>query len=67
MKVWRKIGITAAGGVIVLAGIVMLVTPGPGLVTIAAGVAVWALEYAWAARLLVRIRARMRKIRRPQG
>lgn len=51
---------TVVGGVLVVAGIVMLVTPGPGIVTIVLGLAVLAREFAWAERrqreLLDRIR-----------
>jgi hypothetical protein len=36
----------------------MLVTPGPGLVTIALGLALWGTEYHWARRLLAWFRAR---------
>ena len=46
--VWRqtwRAGIALVGGVVVLAGIVMLVLPGPGLLTIAAGLALLALEF----------------------
>ena len=63
MNVWRKVWVSVVGGVIVLAGIVMLFTPGPGLVTIAAGVAVWAAEYVWAKRLLERVQERINKLR----
>ena len=54
-----KLAITIAGGVVVLAGVVMLVTPGPGLVTIAAGLAILATEYAWAKHLLRRVRVKI--------
>jgi uncharacterized protein (TIGR02611 family) len=37
---------------LLLAGIVMLVFPGPGLVTIAAGLAILAREFQWARTLL---------------
>ncbi len=63
MKLWRKVGITLAGGLLVTAGIVMLVTPGPGLLVIAAGVAVWAAEFVWAERLLKRVRARIKLLK----
>jgi uncharacterized protein (TIGR02611 family) len=46
--VWRqtfRAGIAIAGGVVVLAGVVMLVLPGPGLLTIAAGLALLAFEF----------------------
>jgi uncharacterized protein (TIGR02611 family) len=48
----KRIVVTAAGLVLVLAGIVMMVTPGPGILLIIAGLAVLATEYVWAERLL---------------
>ena len=63
-SVKRRVGITVAGGVLVLAGIVMLVTPGPGWVTIAAGVGVWSKEYAWAKRLLDHMKQRIADLRK---
>jgi hypothetical protein len=41
-----------------MVGIVMLLTPGPGLLTIVAGLAVLSTEYAWARRALLRARER---------
>ena len=43
---------TVAGPLLVLAGVAMLVLPGPGLVTMAAGLAILAVEYPWARRVL---------------
>jgi uncharacterized protein (TIGR02611 family) len=40
------------GVILVLLGTLLLVLPGPGIVTIAAGLAVLATEFAWARRLL---------------
>jgi hypothetical protein len=47
-----KVVATVAGPPVVLAGIAMLVLPGPGLVVMAAGLALLALEYPWARRVL---------------
>jgi uncharacterized protein (TIGR02611 family) len=47
---WR-LAILVVGGVLVLAGAVMIVTPGPGILLIAAGLGVLATEFAWARRL----------------
>ena len=47
-----KVAVTLAGLLIVLAGLAMLVLPGPGLVAIAAGLGLLALEYEWARRAL---------------
>ena len=43
-----KVSVSIAGPLVVLAGIAMLVLPGPGLVVITLGVALLALEYGWA-------------------
>ncbi|QYG92493.1 hypothetical protein HC251_08585 [Iamia sp. SCSIO 61187] len=60
--------VTVGGGAVVAAGVVMLVVPGPGLVTIAVGLSVLGREHAWAARLEQRVRARVvaaaRQVRR---
>jgi uncharacterized protein (TIGR02611 family) len=48
----KRIGITIAGFVVILAGAAMLVLPGPGIVVIIAGLAILATEYVWAQRLL---------------
>ncbi|HKH21136.1 MAG TPA: PGPGW domain-containing protein, partial [Gammaproteobacteria bacterium] len=40
------------GGTVLLAGIVMLVVPGPGLIVIPLGLGILAIEFAWAGRLL---------------
>lgn len=47
-----RIGVTLVGPLLVLAGIAMTVLPGPGLVVVALGLALLALEYEWARRAL---------------
>lgn len=47
-----KIVVTVVGLAVVTAGLIMMVTPGPGLVGIAAGLAILATEYDWADRWL---------------
>jgi hypothetical protein len=47
-----KVVVTVAGPPVVLAWSAMLVLPGPGLVVMAAGLALLALEYPWARRVL---------------
>jgi uncharacterized protein (TIGR02611 family) len=49
-----RIAFGIAGGLILAAGVVMLVTPGPAFVLIPVGLAMLALEFEWAERLLVR-------------
>ena len=48
-----KVGVSVLGPLVVLAGVAMLVLPGPGLVVMALGAALLALEYDWARRALV--------------
>ena len=48
----KRIGITIAGFAVLLAGVVLLVLPGPGWLLIFAGLAILSTEYVWARRLL---------------
>lgn len=52
-----------AGFTILLAGIAMLVLPGPGLLVIVVGLALLAVEFAWAERMLERAIDRMERAR----
>jgi uncharacterized protein (TIGR02611 family) len=47
-----RAGFTAVGVLVTLAGVVMLVTPGPAFVIIPIGLAMLAMEFAWAERAL---------------
>jgi uncharacterized protein (TIGR02611 family) len=49
-----RIGFTIVGATVTLAGVAMLVTPGPAFVVIPIGLAMLALEFAWAERMLDR-------------
>jgi uncharacterized protein (TIGR02611 family) len=49
-----RIGFAALGTLILVAGVVMLVTPGPAFVLIPIGLAMLALEFKWAEELLER-------------
>jgi len=59
-----RIGVTVVGPLAVLAGVAMLVLPGPGLVVIALGLALLALEYPWARGILGAIGAGVSWVRR---
>jgi hypothetical protein len=48
----RRVGITIAGFAVILAGIALLVLPGPGWLLIFIGLSILATEYVWAQRLL---------------
>jgi uncharacterized protein (TIGR02611 family) len=49
-----RVAFAVAGGLVLAAGAVMLVTPGPAFVLIPVGLAMLALEFAWAEWLLVK-------------
>jgi uncharacterized protein (TIGR02611 family) len=49
-----RIVVAIFGFLVVLAGLAMLVLPGPGLLVIAIGLGILALEFVWAERLLER-------------
>lgn len=52
----RWIGVATVGCTLIGVGVVLLVLPGPGLLLIALGVAVLASEFAWAERVLGRMK-----------
>jgi tellurite resistance protein TerC len=62
----RRLLVALAGGAIVALGLLLIVTPGPALLVIPAGVGVLALEFEtprrWRERLATRIRARRNRV-----
>lgn len=59
MGLWRKtrrIAILVIGLTVILIGLVLLVTPGPAMLVIPAGLAILATEFVWARRLLKRMK-----------
>jgi hypothetical protein len=65
-----KVAVTVLGPLVVLAGIAMTVLPGPGLVVVALGFALLALEYDWARHVVRRAGDGLGRLRRavlPQG
>ncbi|HEU5155564.1 MAG TPA: TIGR02611 family protein [Streptosporangiaceae bacterium] len=48
---WR-VGVFTVGAAVLAAGLVMMVTPGPGWAAIFIGLAILATEFAWAQRVL---------------
>lgn len=53
-----RLTVAAIGFTVLAVGLVMLVTPGPGLLVIIAGLAILAHQYAWAARALEKAKFR---------
>jgi uncharacterized protein (TIGR02611 family) len=52
----RRVFLIIAGFTLLLAGVVMLVTPGPGMLVIFLGLGLLAAEFVWARRLMDRIK-----------
>jgi hypothetical protein len=48
----RRIAVTVVGALVLLAGLALLVLPGPGWVLIFVGLSILGSEYVWAQRLL---------------
>lgn len=58
-----RLSVAAVGFTVLAVGIVMLVTPGPGLLVIIAGLAILAHQFAWAATALDKAKARAAQAR----
>jgi tellurite resistance protein TerC len=58
-KAARRVVIGVVGATVLLLGVVMLVTPGPGLVFIPLGLAILSIEFAWARYWLRRVREKI--------
>ena len=54
-----KITIALLGGIVILAGIAMLVLPGPGWLTIFLGLAILGSEFHWARKILTWLRRKV--------
>ena len=54
IKLIRKLVVLVIGLTVVVVGVIMILTPGPAIVVIPAGVAILAVEFAWARRLLAK-------------
>jgi uncharacterized protein (TIGR02611 family) len=57
---WRAT-VSAVGFALIVLGAIMVVTPGPGLLVIIAGLAILATQYAWAERALDAAKTRAAK------
>lgn len=58
-----RLSVAAVGFTVLAVGLVLLVTPGPGLLVIIAGLAILAHEFAWAAIALEKAKARAAQAR----
>jgi uncharacterized protein (TIGR02611 family) len=56
-----QVVVALLGLVVVLIGIVLIPFPGPGWLIVIAGLAIWAIEFVWAQRLLTFTKAGLEK------
>jgi tellurite resistance protein TerC len=59
----RRVVIVVMGSTLLLLGLIMIIAPGPGFLTVFLGLAILGLEFAWARVWLARTRERMRDMR----
>ena len=52
----RRVVIGVIGGTVLVGGFIMILTPGPGLAAIILGLAILALEFAWAKLWLAKVK-----------
>jgi uncharacterized protein (TIGR02611 family) len=57
-KVAKRIVIGVVGGTVLALGVVMMITPGPGIAGIIAGLGILAIEFAWARSWLRKAKAK---------
>ncbi|WP_207345072.1 PGPGW domain-containing protein [Arthrobacter sp. E3] len=55
---WKRRAIEISGWLLILAGLAALVLPGPGLLSLVAGLTLLSMRYMWARRLLRPVKAR---------
>jgi uncharacterized protein (TIGR02611 family) len=63
MSATTKLVVTLVGSAVLVAGLIMMVTPGPGLLGIVAGLAILATEWDWADRWLTSARRKLDEAR----
>lgn len=59
-KTARRVVVAVIGFTLVLLGVIMFVTPGPGLAGVLAGLAILATEFVWARWLLKKVKKKLR-------
>lgn len=63
----RRLIVTVIGFTILMAGVAMIVLPGPAVVVIPVGLAILATEFIWARKLLVAVKERIERFRKGNG
>ena len=60
----RRMVVIVAGFTVLVAGIAMIVLPGPAVVVIPIGLAILATEFIWARKLLNSVKERIERLRK---
>ena len=60
----RRLMVLVIGSIVLIAGLLMLVLPGPGILVIIVGLAILATEFVLAERLLIHARERAARVAR---
>ena len=63
----KRLVVIVIGFTILVAGIAMIVLPGPAIIVIPVGLAVLATEFIWARKLLVTVKERIERMRKGNG
>ncbi|MBI2962252.1 MAG: PGPGW domain-containing protein [Deltaproteobacteria bacterium] len=58
----KRVIVTVIGATVLLMGVAMIVLPGPAFVVIPLGLGILALEFAWAERMLHRLKVESSRI-----
>lgn len=61
LKQARRLIVAVIGGTVLIAGVIMIVTPGPAVVVIPLGLGILATEFVWARHLLHRVKDHISK------
>jgi uncharacterized membrane protein HdeD (DUF308 family) len=56
-----KIIVTVIGAFFVILGVIMLITPGPGLVFLAMGLGIWSTKFPAVKKILKKVKAKLKK------
>lgn len=63
----KRLVVIVIGFTALVAGIAMIVLPGPAIIVIPVGLAVLATEFIWARKLLVAVKERIERMRKGNG
>jgi uncharacterized protein (TIGR02611 family) len=67
VKKLRKIIIAILGFTVIIIGILLIVTPGPAIIVIPAGLTILATEFPWAEKLLAKIKSKLKRKKQTQN